>query len=193
MAFNAGLAGPLLLATGAAGRLAPGVGLAPGLLAVLGTALGAGFADLAGWTALAVTAADFFDFGVDIWEPLCCTPMRSIKAIAAAVCAGTERNLQASFAGEHLECSPCGGLACRERSHRLAGSGGAAVALAEKEIGLYLKSGVRAGHVVRVAPARFRRGCWRLEVDAGEPAVRDTVTAHWGLWLRPQWPGSPAP
>ncbi|NDB01690.1 MAG: hypothetical protein EBY25_12380 [Betaproteobacteria bacterium] len=51
------------------------------MLAVLGTALGAGFADLAGWTALAVTAADFFDFGVDIWEPRYCTPTRSIKAI----------------------------------------------------------------------------------------------------------------
>ena len=132
MAFNAGLAGPLLPTTGATGRLAPGVGLAPGLLAVLSTALGAGFADLAGWTVFAVTAADFFDFGVDIWEPRCCTPMRSIKAIAAAVCAGTKRNLQASFTGEHLECSPCGGLACRERSHRLAGSGGAAVALTKR-------------------------------------------------------------
>ena len=133
MAFNAGLAGPLFLATGATGRLAPTAGLAPGLLAVLGTALSAGFADLTGWTALAVvTATDFFDFGVDIWEPRCCTPMRSIKAIERGGLCWDERNLQASFAGEHLECSPCGILACRERSHRLAGSGGAAVALTKR-------------------------------------------------------------
>ena len=59
-------------------------------------------------------------------------PCDQSKRLIAAVCAGTKRNLQASFAGEHLECSPCGGLACRERSHRLAGSGGAAVALTKR-------------------------------------------------------------
>lgn len=35
--------------------------------------------------------------------------------------------------GEHLECSPCGKVAGRERCHRLAGPGGAAVALAENQ------------------------------------------------------------
>jgi len=40
--------------------------------------------------------------------------------------------------GEHLECSPCGKVAGREQCHRLAGPGGAAVALAEINRGLYL-------------------------------------------------------
>ena len=120
-------------------------------------------------------------------------PCAQSKGLSAAVCAGTTRNLQTSFAGEHLECSPCGVLACRERSHRLAGSGGAAVALAEKERGLYLQNGFGLAQAVRAGPARFRRGCWRLQVGAGETAVLGTVTGHWGLWMRPQWPGSPAP
>jgi hypothetical protein len=33
--------------------------------------------------------------------------------------------------GEHLGCNPCGKVAGREQCHRLAGPGGAAVALAE--------------------------------------------------------------
>ena len=39
--------------------------------------------------------------------------------------------------GEHLECSPCGKVAGRERCHRLAGPGGAAVALAENQVSDY--------------------------------------------------------
>lgn len=36
-----------------------------------------------------------------------------------------------------MECSPCGKVAGRERCHRLAGPGGAAVALAENQVSDY--------------------------------------------------------
>jgi hypothetical protein len=45
--------------------------------------------------------------------------------------------LEASGLGEHLECSPCGKVASRALVSRLAGPGGAAVALAKH--GLYPK------------------------------------------------------
>lgn len=40
---------------------------------------------------------------------------------------------EARWVGEHLVCSPCGRVASRARWQRLAGSGGAAVALADSK------------------------------------------------------------
>ena len=57
------------------------------------------------------------------------TPEKVVTKAIAVPSAG-EKPRMARCMGEHLVCSPCGGLAGDARWHRLAGSGGVAVALA---------------------------------------------------------------
>lgn len=56
--------------------------------------------------------------------------------------------------GEHLVCSPCGKVAGRERCHRLAEPGGAAVALAENQESDYTVKKFQAW-VTRLSPCQY--------------------------------------
>ena len=93
-----------------------------------------------------------------------------------------EISLEARCEGEHLVCSPCGKVAgCERFAQRLAGPGGAAVALAEST--LDYTSGLQK---------------YKLAFNWCEPAlpatplvwllVGNSAGGWWGLPLQIQWP-----